>query len=122
MVRDNESVASQLKASQAEIARNNIVVEQIKASQTQAERESQAVTERLNESQKQLALIIATSSEPKMSPEEPKGSPEEPKAVPETPVPRPRPTNLAQTHKPVSAAARPQASKPQSPVWPWSQR
>ena len=129
LVRDNENVASQLKASQAEIARNNIVVEQIKATQTQAERESQAVTERLNESQKQLALIIATSSEPKMSPEEPKmspeepkGSPEEPKAVPETPVPRPRPTNLAQTHKPVSAAARPQASKPQSPVWPWSQR
>lgn len=123
LVRDNENVASQLKASQAEIARNNIIVEQIKATQTQLERESETVTERLNESQRQLARVIATTSEPKVSPEEPKGSPEEPKVMPEIPVPRPRrPTNVAQTHKPVPAAARPQASKPQSSAWPWSPR
>ncbi|SFH73688.1 hypothetical protein [Bradyrhizobium sp. Gha] len=143
LVRDNENVASELKASQAQIARNNIIVEQIKANQTQAERESEAVTERLNESQRQLARVIAITSEPKVSPEqpkvspeepkvspeepkvspeEPKGSPEQSKAVPETPVPRPRPTNVAQAHKPMPAAARPQASKPRPPTWPWSQR
>lgn len=122
LVRDNENVASQLKASQAEIARNNIIVEQIKATQTRVERESETVTERLNESQRQLARVIATTSEPKVSPEEPKGSPEEPKAMPKIPVPRPRPTNVAQTLKPVPTAAQRQASKPQASAWPWSPR
>ncbi|WBL77270.1 hypothetical protein I3J27_30255 [Bradyrhizobium xenonodulans] len=122
LLRENEDVASQLKASQAEIARNNIIIEQIKATQTQVERKSETVTERLNESQRELARVIATSSEPKVSPEEPKGSPEEPKAMPEIPVPRPRPTNVAQTHKPVPTAERPQASKPQPLAWPWSPR
>ncbi|WP_439400025.1 hypothetical protein ACRQ5Q_41140 (plasmid) [Bradyrhizobium sp. PMVTL-01] len=131
LVRDNENVASQLKASQAEAARNNTIMEQIRATQIQFERERETVTERLNESQKQLARVIATASEPKVSPEEskasleePKMSPEEPKVMPEIPVPRPRrPTNVAQTHKPVPTPARPQANKPQpSSAWPWSVR
>jgi len=130
LLRDNENVASQLKMSQAEIARNNVIVEQIKATQTQAERENETITERLNESQRQLALVVAATSKPKAgpeqsetSPEESKDSPDEPKAMPEIPVPRPRrPTNVAQTHKPMQTAARPQASKPQPSVWPWSPR
>jgi hypothetical protein len=117
LVRDNETVASQLKASQAEMARNNDIIDQIKATQIRVERESETVTERLNASQEQLARVIANASEPKVMPEEPK-------VMPEIPVPRPRqPTNVAQTHKPAPTPARPQAKKPQpSSAWPWSVR
>lgn len=124
LVRDNENVANQLKANQAEIARNNDIIDQIKASQIRAARESEAVTERLNASQEQLARVIANASEPKVIPEEPKASPEEPKVTSEIPLPRPRqPTNVAQTHNSVPPPARPQAKKPQPTLgWPWSAR
>ena len=94
MVRDNENVASHLKASQEEMARNNNIIEQIKATQIQMARESETVTERLNASQEQLANVIANASEPKVMPEEPK-------VMSEIPLPRPRqPANIAQTQKP----------------------
>jgi endonuclease/exonuclease/phosphatase (EEP) superfamily protein YafD len=116
LARDNENVASQLKASQEEMARNNNIIEQIKATQIQMARESETVTERLNASQEQLAHVIANASEPKVMPEEPK-------VMPEIPVPRPRrSTNVAQT-TPQQATARPQAKKPQTSLaWPWSVR
>jgi len=121
LVRDNENLASQLKASREEMARN--IIDQIKATQIQMARESQTLTERLNASQEQLARVIANASEPKVMPEEPKVSPEEPK-VPEIPLPRPRQSaNGAQTQKPPPTPARPQAKKPQpSLAWPWSVR
>jgi peptidoglycan hydrolase CwlO-like protein len=127
LVRDNENLASQLKASREEVAHNNSIINQIKATQIQMARESQTLTERLNASQEQLARVIANASEPKampgapkVMPEEPKVSPEEPKAMREIPLPRPRQSaNVAQTQKP----ARPQAKKPQpSSAWPWSVR
>jgi hypothetical protein len=116
LVRDNEDVASRLKASQEEMARNNNIIEQIKATQIQMARESETVTERLNASQEQLAHVVANASEPKVMPEEPK-------VMPEIPVPRPRrSTNVAQT-TPQQATARPQAKKPQTSLaWPWSVR
>jgi hypothetical protein len=129
LVRENENLASQLKASREEAAGNNIVIDQIKASQIQMARESQTLAERLNASQEQLARVIANASEPKampgapkVMPEEPKVSLEEPKAAPEIPLPRPRqPANVAQTQKPAPTPARPQAKKPQpSLAWPWS--
>ena len=117
LVRDNENVASHLKASQEEMARNNNIIEQIKATQIQMARESETVTERLNASQEQLANVIANASEPKVMPEEPK-------VMPEIPLPRPRQSaNIAQTQKPASTPARPHAKKPQpSLAWPWSVR
>jgi TolA-binding protein len=120
LVRDNENLASQLKASREEMARN--IIDQIKATQIQMARESQTLTERLNASQEQLARVIANASEPKA--EEPKVSPEEPKVMPEIPLPRPRQSaNVAQTQKPAPTPARPQAKKPQpSLAWPWSVR
>jgi TolA-binding protein len=122
LVRDNENLASQLKASREEMARN--IIDQIKATQIQMARESQTLTERLNASQEQLARVIANASEPKVMPEEPKVSPEEPKVMPEIPLPRPRQSaNVAQTQKPPPTPARPQAKKPQpSFAWPWSVR
>jgi TolA-binding protein len=122
LVRDNENLASQLKASREEMARN--IIDQIKATQIQMARESQTLTERLNASQEQLARVIANASEPKVMPEEPKVSPEEPKVMPEIPLPRPRQSaNVAQTQKPAPTPARPQAKKPQpSLAWPWSVR
>ena len=75
LVRDNENLASQLKASQEEMARNNSIIDQIKATQIQMARESQTLTERLNASQEQLARVIANASEPKVMPEEPKVMP-----------------------------------------------
>jgi hypothetical protein len=116
LVRDNEDVASRLKASQEEMARNNNIIEQIKATQIQMARESETVTERLNASQEQLAHVVANASEPKVMPEKPK-------VMPEIPVPRPRrSTNVAQT-TPQQATARPQAKKPQTSLaWPWSVR
>ena len=42
LVRDNENVASQLKASQAELARNNNIINQIKAAQIQVVGERRA--------------------------------------------------------------------------------
>jgi outer membrane murein-binding lipoprotein Lpp len=124
LVRDNENVASQLKASQAEMERNNNIIDQIKATQIRVERESETVTERLNANQEQLARVIANASELKVMPEESQVSREEPKVTPEIPVPRPRrPTNVAQTHKPAPTPARPQVNKPQpSSAWPWSVR
>jgi outer membrane murein-binding lipoprotein Lpp len=115
LVRDNENVASHLKASQEEMARNNNIIEQIKATQMQMARESETVTERLNASQEQLANVIANASEPKVMPEEPK-------VMSEIPLPRPRqPANIAQTQKPAPTPARPHAKKPQpSLAWPWS--
>src|SRR5260370_10731960 len=114
LVRDNENVASQLKASKAEIARNNNIIDQIKATQIQMARESETVTERLNASQEQLARVIANASEPKGTPEEPKVTPEEPKVSPEDPngmaeipVPRPRRRpNVARTYKPGTCLRR----------------
>jgi TolA-binding protein len=122
LVRDNENLASQLKASREEMARS--IIDQIKATQIQMARESQTLTERLNASQEQLARVIANASEPKVMPEEPKVSPEEPKVMPEIPLPRPRQSaNVAQTQKPAPTPARPQAKKPQpSLAWPWSVR
>ncbi|MDH2406005.1 hypothetical protein QCM77_39835 [Bradyrhizobium sp. SSUT18] len=131
LVRDNENVASQLKASRAEMVRNNDIIDQIRATQIRVERESETVTERLNANQEQLARVIAKASEPKVMPEELKVmpeesqvNPEEPKVTPEIPVPRPRrPTNVAQTQKPAPTPARPQVKKPQpSSAWPWSVR
>jgi hypothetical protein len=122
LVRDNENLASQLKASREEMARN--IIDQIKATQIQMARESQTLTERLNASQEQLARVIANASEPKVMSEEPKVSPEEPKVMPEIPLPRPRQSaNVAQTQKPAPTPARPQAKKPRpSLAWPWSGR
>ncbi|MBR1205539.1 MULTISPECIES: hypothetical protein [unclassified Bradyrhizobium] len=123
LVRDNESVASQLKASQVETARNNDVIGQIKAAQIQMAQDSKTMTERLNASQEQLASLIANASAPKAEPDEPKPSSEQPKITSEIPVPRPRPpTNVTQTHKRAPNAARPQANKPQPSAWPWSAR
>jgi hypothetical protein len=123
LARDNENVASQLKASQEEMARNNSIIDQIKATQIQMARESQTLTERLNASEER-ARVIANASEPKVMPEEPKVSPEESKVMPEIPLPRPRQlANVAQTQKPAPTSARPQAKKPQPPLaWPWSVR
>ena len=123
LVRDNENLASQLKASREEMARN--IIDQIKATQIQMARESQTLTERLNASQEQLARVIANASEPKVMPEEaPKVNPEEPKVMPEIPLPRPRQSaNVAQTQKPAPTAARSEAKKPQPLLaWPWSVR
>ncbi|MGF6313687.1 hypothetical protein ABIB82_007884 [Bradyrhizobium sp. i1.8.4] len=123
LVRDNESVAGLLRASQAEIARNNNAVDQIKAVQIQMAQESKAVTERLNVSQEQLARLIANASAPKEAPEETKQTSGQANVTSEIPLPRPRrPTNVTQTHKPTPAPARPQANKPQPPAWPWSVR
>ena len=124
LVRDNENVASQFKASQEELARNKSIVDETKAIQTQMARESQTLAERLNASQEQLTRVIANASEPKMVPEEPKVSPEEPKVMHETPLPRPRqPANVAQARKPAPTPARPPAEKPQASfAWPWSTR
>jgi hypothetical protein len=128
LVRDNENLASQLKASREEMARN--IIDQIKATQIQMARESQTLTERLNASQEQLARVIANASEPKAMPEAPKVmpeetkvSPEEPKVMPEIPLPRPRrSTNVSQTTL-QQPTARPQAKKPQTSLaWPWSVR
>jgi peptidoglycan hydrolase CwlO-like protein len=117
LVRDNENLASQLKASREEVAHNNSIIDQIKATQIQMARESQTLTERLNASQEQLARVIANASEPKVSPEEPK-------AMPEIPLPRPRQSaNVTLTQKPAPTPARPPAKKPQpSSTWPWSVR
>jgi hypothetical protein len=129
LVRENENLASQLKASREEAVGNNSIIDQIKATQIQMARESQTLTERLNASQEQLARVIANASEPKaipeaptVMPEEPKVSPEAPKATPEVPLPRPRQAaHVAQIQKPAPTAARPQAKKPQpSFAWPWS--
>ena len=123
LVHDNENVASQLKASQNEMARS--IIDQIKATQTQMERESQTLTERLHATQEQLARVIANASEPKAMPEaSPTTSPEEPKVVPDIPLPRPRQSaNVAQTQRPARSSERPQAKKPQpSLAWPWSAR
>ncbi|MCA1453555.1 hypothetical protein I6F35_10055 [Bradyrhizobium sp. BRP22] len=126
LVRDNENVASQLKAGQEEIARNKGIIDEIKATQIQMARKSQTLTERLNTTREQLARVIANTSAPKVMPEEPKASPEEPKVMPETPLPRPRPSaNVAQMPKPkpVPPTAQPQAKNPQpSLIWPWSAR
>jgi hypothetical protein len=121
LVRDNENLASQLKASQEEMARNHSTIDQIKATQIQMARESQTLTEQLNASQEQLAHVIANSSAPKAMPEVSSG---EPKVMPEIPLPRPRQSaNIAQTRKPAQSPARPQAKKPQpSLAWPWSVR
>jgi outer membrane murein-binding lipoprotein Lpp len=124
LVRDNETLASQLKASQEEMARNNHIIDQIKATQIQMARESQTLTEEFNASQGRLARVIANASEAKAMPEAPKLMPEEPKVMPEIPLPRPRQSaNVTQPQKPVPTAARPQAQKPQpSLAWPWSPR
>lgn len=122
LVRDNENLVSQIKASREEMARNNSTIDQIKATQMQMARDGQTLTERLNASQEQLAHVIANASEPNVMPEEPKVSPEEAKVMPEIPVPRRRQSaNVAQTQKPTPSPARPQAKKPQPSVaWPWS--
>ncbi|WP_027582954.1 hypothetical protein [Bradyrhizobium sp. Ai1a-2] len=124
LVRDNENVVSQLKASQEETARNNSTIDEIKAIQIQMARENQTLTERLNASQEQLARVIANASAPKVTSEESKVSPEEPKVMPEIPLPRPRRSaSVAQAPKPGPTPARAQAGKPQpSFAWPWSAR
>lgn len=124
LVRDNENLASQLKASRDEMVRNNSTIDQIKANQIQMARDSQTLTERLNASQEQLAHVIANASEPNVLPEEPKVSPEEPKAMPKIPLPRTRQSaSVAQTQKPAPTPALPQVKKPQpSSAWPWSVR
>jgi len=122
LVRDNETLVSQVKASREEMARNNSAVDQIKAAQIQTARESQTLSERLDASQEQRAHVVANASEPKVMPEEPNVNPEGPKVMPEIPLPRPRQSgNVAQTQKPAPSPARPQAKKPQpSLAWPWS--
>jgi uncharacterized protein YigA (DUF484 family) len=116
LVRDNEDIASRLKASEEEIARNNSNIDEIKAIQIQVARDSQALTERLNASQ-EPARVIANASEPKVSPEEPK-------LMPEVPLPRPRRSaSVAPALKPAPILAQPQAKKPQPSLpWPWSMR
>ncbi len=117
LVRDHKNLASQLEASQAEMARSKDIIDQIKATQDQMARESETVTERLNASQEQLAGVTANAAEPKVSPEQPT-------VTPEIPLPRARPSaNVAQTRKPAPPPARPHATaKPQPPAWPWSVR
>jgi len=140
LIRDNENLASQLKESREESARNNGIIFQIRADQIQMARENQTLTERLNASQDQLARVIANASEPKAmpeaspttSPEQPKTMPEaspavsseEPKVVPDIPLPRPRQSaNVVQTQRPARPPERPQAKKPQPSIsWPWSTR
>jgi outer membrane murein-binding lipoprotein Lpp len=133
LIRDNETLASQLKASREESARNNGIIDQIKADQIQMARESQTFTEQLNASQEQLARVIANASEPKaMAAAEPKAvpeppamtSPEEPKVMPDIPLPRPRqPATVGQAQRPAPTAQRPPAKKPQPLLaWPWSVR
>ncbi|KRR20458.1 hypothetical protein CQ14_27040 [Bradyrhizobium lablabi] len=131
LIRDNETLVSQLKASREEAARNSGIIDQIKADQTQMVRESQTFTEQLNASQEQLARVIANASEPKAMPEaEPKAvpeplamvSPEAPKVMPDIPLPRPRqPATVGQAQRPAPTAQRSQARKPQPLfAWPWS--
>ncbi|MBB4391818.1 hypothetical protein [Bradyrhizobium sp. ERR14] len=124
LVRDNENLVSQIKASREEMARNNTTVDQIKATQIQMARDSQTLTERLNASQEQLAHVIANAAEPNVMHEEPKMSPEEPKATSKIPLPRTRQSaNVAQTQKPAPTPALPPVKKPQtSSAWPWSTR
>ncbi|QOZ35154.1 hypothetical protein [Bradyrhizobium sp. CCBAU 53421] len=115
--RDNDRLASQLSAGQAESTRINTVVDQIKAVQVQMAQEGKTVAERLNASQEQLARLIDNAPAPKEQ------ASDEPKASPNIPLPRPRrSTNATQTHKPTPTAARPQASRPQPATWPWSAR
>lgn len=122
LVRDNESVAGQLRASQVEIARSNNAIDEIKAVQIQMALESKAVTDRLNASQEQLARL-ANASPPKEAPDETKQTSDPANVISEIPLPRPRrPTNVTRTHKPTPVAARPPANKPPSPTWPWSAR
>ncbi|MHC4051410.1 hypothetical protein [Bradyrhizobium sp. 25ACV] len=123
LVRDNESLLSQIKATREEMAHNNSTIDQIKASQIQMARDSQTLTERLNAKQ-ESAHVIANASEPNVMPEEPKVSPEEPKAMSKIPLPRTRQSaNVAQTQKPAPTPALPQAKNPQpSLAWPWSVR
>lgn len=140
LIRDNENLASQLKDSREESARNNGIIFQIRADQIQMARENQTLTERLNASQDQLARVIANASEPKAMPEaSPTTSPEQPKTIPEAspaasseepkvvsdiPLPRPRQSaNVVQTQRPARPPERPQAKKPQPSIsWPWSTR
>lgn len=124
LVRDNENLMSQIKASREEMARSNTTIDQIKATQIQMARDSQTLTERLNASQEKLAQVIPNASEPHVMPEEPKVSPEEPKAMSKIPLPRSRQSaNVAQTQKPAPTPALPQVKKPQtSSAWPWSLR
>ena len=120
LVNDNANVASQLKASQEETARNKGIVDEIKAMQIQMRRESQTLIDRINASQEQLARITANASAPNVI-EETRSIPQEPRVVPEVPLPRPRqPANVAQAPKPAPTPARPQPKKPQSSLsWPW---
>ena len=131
LIRENETLVSELKASREEAARNSGIIDQIKADQTQMARESQTFTEQLNASQEQLARVIANTSEPKAMPEaEPKAvpeppamvSPEEPKVMHDIPLPRPRqPATVGQAQRPAATAQRSQARKPQPLfAWPWS--
>ena len=125
LIRDNENLASQLKESREESARNNGIIFQIRADQIQMARENQTLTERLNASQDQLARVIANASEPKAMPEaSPAVSSEEPKVVPDIPLPRPRQSaNVVQTQRTARPPERPQAKKPQPSIsWPWSTR
>ena len=125
LIRDDENLASQLKESREESARNNGIIFQIRADQIQMARENQTLTERLNASQDQLARVIANASEPKAMPEaSPAVSSEEPKVVPDIPLPRPRQSaNVVQTQRPARPPERPQAKKPQPSIsWPWSTR
>ncbi|HAQ82421.1 MAG TPA: hypothetical protein DCS58_20635, partial [Bradyrhizobium sp.] len=64
LARDNDSLARQLAAGRAEIARNNNAIDQIKTVQIQMAQESKTVTERLSASQEQLARLIANASAP----------------------------------------------------------
>ncbi|GLR86320.1 hypothetical protein GCM10007857_30310 [Bradyrhizobium iriomotense] len=145
LIRDNDDLASQLKASRDEATSNKSIIDQINANQIQMARESATLTERLNASQEQLDRVIAKASEPKasepkasepkalepkpsereaMSEAPPKVSPEEPKVMPNIPLPRPRQAaNVAQMQKPARTPERSQAKKPQSVLaWPWSSR
>lgn len=122
LARDKDSLARQLAAGRAEIARNNNAIDQIKTVQIQMAQESKTVTERLSASQEQLARLIANASAPMVAPEEPGQTSDQPNVTFDVPVPRPRPTNVAQTHKPIRSPARPHANKPQPAAWPWSAR
>lgn len=120
LVHDNENVARQLKTGQEELARNSRVIDDVKGIQIQMARESQTLTDRLN--QEQLARATANAPAPKeIMPEVTNGIPEKPKGMQEVPLPRPRQSaNVAQAPKP-APIARPQAIKPQSSLsWPWS--
>jgi outer membrane murein-binding lipoprotein Lpp len=129
MARESHTLTERLNASQEQLARvianasePKVMSEESKVSPEELKVSLEELKMSPEESKVSLEELKVSPEESKVSPEESKVSPEEPKVTPDVPLPRPRrPTDVAQTHKPVSTPARPQAKKSQTSfAWPWS--